>query len=281
MGWLVPGNIVDRLATIPGFTRVGQPSALRTQLQFNTASPPLRDLVVRQALRLATDRATLLRKVEHEPGYLSEAALGPLVTDAVSISAEPYDPKRAAAMLEAAGWIAGADGVRAKNGVRLAIDIATITGNPERDTWAVLIQSWWSAIGVRANVKHYPPSVLFGAYAASGIFTRGDYTASIDQQSYGVSGASNALIFACNQFPPAGFNVVRYCDPKLDALMERLDASYDPAFRKATLASIQRTIADAAPIVTLFFPSDNFVYNADLRNVGSFANLDDAYRWSM
>jgi peptide/nickel transport system substrate-binding protein len=281
LAWLVPSNIVDRLATIPGFTRVGQPSDLRVQLQFNTASQPLQELVVRQALRLATDRATLLKKVEHDHGYLSDSVLGPLVAEAVSIPPEPYDPKRAAAMLEAAGWIAGADGVRAKNGVRLVIDIDTITGNPERDTWAVLIQSWWAEIGVKTSVKHYPPSVLFGAYSAGGIFTRGLYTASIDEQGYGYSGGSNSTILACNQFPPAGFNVVRLCNPKLDALMERFEGSYDPVVRKTTLVAIQALVESESPMVTLFFPQDNFVYNSDVRNVGSFANLDDAYRWSM
>jgi peptide/nickel transport system substrate-binding protein len=280
VAWLTPSNIVDRLAAIPGFKYVGQPSDLRTQLQLNTAHPALREVAVRHALRLATDRATLLKNVEHGHGYLSDAILGPLVADGLSIPAEPYDPKRAAAMLEAAGWIAGADGVRAKNGVRLAIDIATITGSPERDTWAILIQSWWAAIGVKANVKHYPPSVLFAGYAANGIFTRGNYAVGMDQQGYGYSGTLQSIL-ACNQIPPAGFNSARYCNPKLDALMERFDDSYDPAARKTTLAAIEETIAGDVPHITLFFPQDNTIYNADLQNVGSFVNLDDAYRWSI
>jgi ABC-type transport system substrate-binding protein len=144
-----------------------------------------------------------------------------------------------------------------------------------------LIQSWWEAIGVKTSVKHYPPSVLFGAYAANGIFTRGNYTVGMDQQSYGVSGTSIPQIFLCNQFPPAGFNTVRICNPALDKMMERFEGSYDPVERKAVLADIQRTVARDVPVVTLFFPQDNAVFNSDLLNVGTFANLDDAYRWSI
>jgi peptide/nickel transport system substrate-binding protein len=281
LAWLAPSNIADRLAGIPGFKYVGQPSDLRTQLQLNIDTPVLRDRAVRAALRLATDRATLLQKVEHGHGYLSDSVLGPLCADAVPIAAEPYDPKRAAAMLQAAGWELGASGMRAKNGIPLAVDIATITGAPERDTWAVLIQSWWEAIGVKTSVKHYPPSVLFGAYAANGIFTRGTYTVGMDQQSYGVSGTSVPQIFACNQFPPAGFNTVRICNPKLDQLMARFDGSYDPLLRKTMLAEIQQVVAQEVPVITLFFPQDNTVFNTDLQNIGTFANLDDAYRWSI
>jgi len=280
MAWLVPSNITDRLATSRGFKYLGQPSDLRTQVQFNVSQPQLRDPVVRRALRLGIDRNALLHKIEHGHGYLSDSALGPLCADAQQIPPQPHDLKRAAAMLDAAGWTLGSDGVRAKDGMRLAIDLATITGSPERDTWAVLIQSWWGALGVKTSVKHYPPSVLFGAYSANGIFTRGNYSGGIDQQSYGYSGTLRS-IFACDQIPPAGFNQARICDAALDGLLDRFDGSYDPAERKTTLAQIQRKIADDVPVITLFFPSDNYVYNADLRGLGTFANLDDAHRWSI
>jgi len=281
LAWLVPSNIADRLATAPGFAYLGQPSGLRSQLQFNVAAPALREVAVRQALRFAIDRPTLLAKIERGHGYLSESNLGPLVADAVSIPPVPHDAKQAATMLDAAGWAVGSDGIRAKNGVKLMVDIDTITGSPERDEWAVLIQNWWGAIGVKTGVKHYPPSVLFGAYSAGGIFTRGNYTGAVDQQGYGVSGSSMQDIFGCNQFPPAGFNTDRYCNPKLDVLFEQFAGSYDPVVRKATLVQMQRIVADDVPVITLWFPQDNFVRSRDLRGLGTFANLDSASRWSI
>lgn len=281
IAWLVPSNIVDRLATASGFQFLAQPSDLRTQMQFNTSVPQLREVAVRQALRLAIDRKTMLAKNQHGHGYLSESNLGPLCAIAEQIPPIPYDPKRAAALLDAAGWRVGADGVRAKSGVPLAVDIATISGNAERDTWAVLIQGWWTALGVKSSVKHYPPSVLFGAYSMNGIFERENYTGGMDQQGYGYSGSSMQASFACNQFPPGGFNQAHYCNPKLDSLMERFDGSYDPVERKATLAQMQRIVADDVPIINLWFPSDNFVYNDDIRGFEPFANLDDAWRWTI
>jgi len=280
LAWLVPNGIVDRVATAPGFKRIGQAGDLRAQIQLNQTQPALRERAVRQALRLAIDRPALLHKVEHGHGYLSDSVLGPLCAEASAIPAEPYDPKRAIALLEEAGWHTGPDGVRTKDGIRLEIDIATITGTSERDSWALLIQNWWTAIGVKAGVKHYPPSVLFGPYASNGIFTRGNFTGGMSEQTYFYSGTLRE-IFSCSQIPPAGFNTSRYCSPKLEQLMERYDGSYDPVERKALLRSIQQTIATDVPAITLFFPQDNHVYNSDLQNIGPFANLDDAARWSI
>ena len=39
------------------------------------------------------------------------------------------DVAAAKSMLDAAGWMPGSDGVRAKNGVKLAFTVGTTTGN--------------------------------------------------------------------------------------------------------------------------------------------------------
>src|SRR5271156_1812345 len=152
---LAPSNVYDRLAAIPGFRGIGQPSALRAQIEFNCSKAPLDDPVVRHALRLAIDRRAIVAKVEHGHGYLTESLTGPLSPDDANLPLEPYDPKRAAALLDSRGWLAGPSGVRSKDGVPLTIEIANITGRPERDAWVILISSWWSAIGVRTSLKHY------------------------------------------------------------------------------------------------------------------------------
>ncbi|MGH7727861.1 MAG: peptide ABC transporter substrate-binding protein [Vulcanimicrobiaceae bacterium] len=280
IAWLVPNNFIDHLAATPGFGRIGQPSDLRAQIEFNNAHPPLDDPLVRKALLMATDRATLVAKVEHGHASLSDSPLGPLAAGALTLGPQPYDPKGAAALLERAGWALGADGTRRKNGTPLAVEFATITGNAERDSWLVLIQSWWGALGVKVTVKHYPPSVMFGPYSEGGVLTKGTYQAGVDEQGYGYSGTLTT-IFACNQFPPAGYNVIRYCNPTLDRLMARFDQTYDFDERDRLVAQIQRLIANDVPQITLFYPQDNFVYNADLKGFGPVANLDDAYRWSI
>lgn len=277
---LIPSHIADRTADTPGYKLLGQPSGLRYQMELNVSRKILADVRVRQALRLATDRKALLQKVENGHGYLDESVIGPLSPNALVIPPLPYDQARAAALLDQAGWKLGSDGIRVKDGVPLALEISTITGSPARDNWALLIQTWWKQAGVKVSIKHYPPSVLFGPYSAGGIFSTGKYDIGMSGQGYGYAGDLSAIL-ACNQFPPGGFNTTHFCNQKLDSLMTAFNGTYEPAEAKRISGDVQRIIADDVPIVVLFIPQDNYVYNTDLKGFTPVANLDGAFRWSI
>ena len=63
--------------------------------------------------------------------------------------------------MEGAGWVAGADGVRSKDGVRLSILYQTST-NAVRQDYQALIKEWWSQIGVETELRNLNASVFFG-----------------------------------------------------------------------------------------------------------------------
>ena len=74
------------------------------------------------------------------------------------------DPTAAAAALEAAGWVAGADGIREKGGTRLELEYCTTTRQVRVDTLA-LVASQLKAIGVQVNVNSVPSLPdFFGAW---------------------------------------------------------------------------------------------------------------------
>jgi peptide/nickel transport system substrate-binding protein len=90
---------------------------------INCQKSPTNDRVVRQAISYAIDREALVQplyKGTNEPAYspIEKKTLGysPHV-DRLSI----YDPERAKAILERAGWKPGPDGIRIKDGNRLAV----------------------------------------------------------------------------------------------------------------------------------------------------------------
>ena len=56
--------------------------------------------------------------------------------------------------------------------------------------------------------------------------------------------------YTCADFPPNGFNVDRYCDPRIDTFNAEYTQSFDPAQRKHIAATIQRLLdADVPGIV--------------------------------
>ena len=62
-----------------------------------------------------------------------------------------YDPKKAAEMLEGAGWKVGSDGIREKNGVKLKFSMSTTAGSKAREQAQAMIQANWKEIGVEQS----------------------------------------------------------------------------------------------------------------------------------
>src|SRR5205823_13976349 len=69
---------------------------------------------------------------------------------------------RAAAnrMIDAAGWVRGPDGIRAKGGAKLSFEYAT-TNNPTRIAIQTLVQDDLKQLGVDAVLKQYPTGQFF------------------------------------------------------------------------------------------------------------------------
>ncbi len=103
---------------------------------LNTQNPPTDDLKVRQALLYGTDRKGIVKTIFFD---LSPVAYGPwssvsLGYDKSLEALYPYDPNKAKALLEEAGWKPGADGIRVKDGKRLTLQTYF-------QTWGFLIEA--------------------------------------------------------------------------------------------------------------------------------------------
>ena len=69
-----------------------------------------------------------------------------------SIATLPFDRDAAARELDAAGWRVGEDGVRVRNGRRLAFDILVPSTSAARRQLATVLQEMWRAVGAAVTV---------------------------------------------------------------------------------------------------------------------------------
>lgn len=153
----VPPLDAARLDSLPGFSLhpvpiPGQP----TQFLFHQANPPTDDRRVREALVAAVDRDTIARTVYGPASPIAEAALSRgLLPGGFDHTFPGYDPARAAALLDEAGWSTGPDGIRHRDGTPLALTVVTPTWGGHVDV-AQLLEAAWERMGAEVTIEVAP-----------------------------------------------------------------------------------------------------------------------------
>lgn len=221
-------------------------------LLFNLRDPVLGDVRVREAIAAALDRERMIRAVVHGLGVAIPGDQ-PTFSWAYSVSRDAvgYDPSRANALLDAAGWRPGPDGVRVRDGRRLTLQLAGTTDVTAWNQVAAIVQDALRRIGIAVTVKTYPAGLYFGAPEAGGILQSGKYQLAYDAHLLALD-PNDLEYYGCDQFPPAGGNYVFWCDRTADRAIHDALASYDRNRRKRDYAVVQERLARDVPMLALW-----------------------------
>jgi len=133
---------------------------------LKTKHPLFSDPAVRQALNLLIDRASIEKFIY---GRTATATANFLNAPERVRSKSPkfeFSIEKANAILEAAGWKKGADGVRAKDGKSLKFAYQTSINAPRQKTQAIVKQACQKA-GIEIELKSVVASVFFSSDAAN------------------------------------------------------------------------------------------------------------------
>ena len=199
---------------------------------------------MRRALAHALDREALARSFY---SGLATVARGTLPPPSFAYAPEQvrsgyaYDPGRAEALLEEAGWRRGPDGIRVKDGLRLQFTLWTNSGSLLREALAQAIQEAWRAIGVEAT----PRAEEWGALLARLNESR-EFETFLLGFSWDADPDQSAM-WSSRAFPPNGFNLGQYASAEVDALLERGLSELDPQRRTAIYAEMQDQVLDDLP----------------------------------
>ena len=210
-------------------------------LAFNTARKPFSDVRVRKAIATVIDK-TFVTKVLM--GGFAQPADGPIVAGSPFATKDlvryPFDLKKAAAMLDEAGFKPDANGERFK----LTIDYAP-GADDQRKTVAEYLRAQLKKIGVSAEVR---ASADFPAWAKR--MAEKDFDLSMDLVfNWGdpVIGVHRTYL-STNIKPIVWTNTQSYTNPKVDELLNTAGSTLDPVKRKAYYATFQKIVTDDVPI---------------------------------
>jgi peptide/nickel transport system substrate-binding protein len=158
------------------------------------------------------------------------------------------DPEAAAAALDAIGWTVGADGIREKNGTKLALDYCTTTRQVRVDTLA-LVASQLKQIGVQANVSPVPALPdFFGGWNEVTADTkcnlvRGNYDVGEFAYLSPLDPLGGFNVYHSTGIPDPephqGQNVTRISLPELDAAYEAVRGNVDFAIVRDAMRQVQ------------------------------------------
>lgn len=249
---LINGVSAQRVRTLPGKAVTTTPGGIVSGVYFNTQRPSVSDVRVRRALRLATDQQSIVRKIALGNGLAQRSVIAASNPDYLDLPLTKYDPKAAAALLDAAGWKRGPGGMRSKNGVPLTVDLAIPSGYLPSANLANILHDDWGAIGVNVTIHVWSDSQFFAPASESGVIQGGRFDAALFSNGRASLYADFTSYYTCDAFPPNGFNADRYCDRKVDALNARYQQSFDAAERKRLAAQIQRLIDADVPGIVLY-----------------------------
>lgn len=232
---------------------------------LNEKHPPLDDVRVRRAIARAVDRVGLARRVSLGTALPGYADIPPaLYGGSASNDPNAYDPAASRALLDAAGWKPGPDGIRARDGKRLTLLMVDYAGSPSVQNMDVQVQSMLHAVGIEAQIKDYAPATFFAAASAGGPLQGGSYDLALLGWLSGTD-LDNSVLFACASAPPHGRNFENYCSPEMEALQREALGTYDDAKRRAAYAKIEALIVRDVPMAFVNYPRLRVARNVDLR----------------
>jgi peptide/nickel transport system substrate-binding protein len=233
--------------------------------------PVLIDVRVRRAIALALDRRTMVAKISGAFAEPATANIGPaLWAYDPHVKPLPYDQAQSRALLEAAGWKLGANGLRERSGKPLTLQLTYAAGSRTFEAYGVQIQASLHAVGIDVAIKAQQPNVLYAPAAQHGVLMSGDF----DMVYLGFTSSSDPntrKAFGCAAIPPGGFNVSRWCDAEYERITIDALLQMDRVTRKSDYSRASQILIDQVPEVFVTWPKD-------IELVRSGVHIDDGAR---
>ncbi len=244
--------------------------------------PFFREKRVRQALLLGFNRDRVVADVLNGQASVANSPILPgSWAHAGDLAAAPYDPARAAKLLDDAGWLLPADAVagtstyvRSKDGALFSFML--IVPDTERHMRiAQMAQVDWAAIGIQVQVTSVPASTLRSQY----LDTRTYQALLIDFSLAGTPDPDPYPFWHQTQVE-SGQNYSGLDDRITSQYLEEARITTDLGARARIYRSFQTRFADLVPALLLYYPTTTYGVRNNIANVSLGALSDESQRFA-
>ncbi|MBT9136910.1 MAG: Oligopeptide-binding protein AppA [Firmicutes bacterium] len=241
--FIVEDNL--RFAADPRFTTFITYSEALNHFRINTKIPQFADKRVRQAIMYAHCRERVVEETFAGAAIVAHSHKSPASVPWFNPNTRKYyyNPEKAKALLDEAGWIVGHDGIRVKDGMRFSFTLRVFPGDVVRMPQALFLQHYLRAVGIEMLIVETP----------AGIVTAGMRAGTLDAQLHNWTFGSIEPCPLHKLHSKGGDNRSHWSHPRVDELLEMGRREMDPEKRRLIYWEVQEIVAEEAVLIKQTF----------------------------
>jgi peptide/nickel transport system substrate-binding protein len=243
------------------FVFLYKPGLIYEHIDLNLDNPFLRDRRVRRALIHAIDRQAISSELyaSHQP--VAHANVNPL--DAVydpNVLKYAFDPKKAAALLDKAGWSDIRGGIRHNaKGEALYFELMTTAGNKTRELIQQVLQSQWRQVGIGIRIRNEPPRVYFGNTVTFRKFKALAMYAWLSAPESIPRSQLHSTLIPSKDNGWSGQNYPGYSSKEMDRILDDVEVKCEEPQRQQLWNRLQNLYAEDLPVLPLYFRANGYI----------------------
>jgi len=229
---------------------------------WNADRPFFKDKRVRQAMTMLIDRRQIIQTLRFGLGKLTESHFNPSSPDYnKNLKPYPYDPARAAQLLDEAGWKdANGDGIREKDGVPFRFTFLGSAGSTFTDQLLPILKEELRKVGIEMLERRLEFTVMIKnlrdrQFDASTLMLVSPLVAD-PYETWHSSSIANR-----------GSNYAGFRNAEADRLLEEARMEFDADKRRQLYWRWQEIVHEEQPYTFLYVPEDPAAYHKRFQNV--------------
>jgi len=233
---------------------------------FNFKNPILADKNVRQALVYGLDRAGFVKSFfGDEGGFVAHTPISPVnwaYPDTSKLNMYDYNPEKSMELLEASGWKVGADGIREKDGKKLAIKWSSYNEAAWSTKITALAVEQWKAIGVDLTIELMDFNSLSTMISDPGNADKWDMW----NMAWGLTPEPDMFDIFSKTVTPPGNNRGFFENDEIEKLMIDGVNEFDPEKRKEIYQELAVKFNEELPYMFVYIRMNPFLVNKRVQN---------------
>lgn len=248
---------------LPGYSFIG----------WNNRRPMFTDKNVRRAMTMLLDRESILKNLRYGFGRVVTGNFFYESPDYDrSIKPWPYDPVKAAALLDSAGWVdSDGDGIRDKNGVPFRFEFTMTSGSQFADQVATILKEELSKVGIDMSIRPLEWAL---------------FTKMLDDRSFDAVIMGWSLPVEADPYQvwhssqvEKGSNFIGFANREADSIIEKARVTFDKDKRVQLYRRFHRIMHEEQPYTFLFVSESLIAVDRRFQNVNVYPLGIDTGEW--